>query len=377
MVKKIYIIWGFGYFEINRHEMSIIENDFLSWKLKNSVYGYAFTKYFIDKFWKDNVINCLVRWKWEYKNILWYKGYWKNHWWLIKELRINRKESFVMFHWMYPWVLLYSLLPAKHKAWWRHAIIWPYDKSESKTKWIAFYLIQKFFQKFMNTIFYVNKTEEIELDSYLYHGNKYFLPIPINTEFWNIDEKIIQQDKKEKQITISCTGSICKRKNQKIILDAVKKINKIKPDLQLFVNFIWPELDHYWSEIREFIKNNQMSHIYFKWKITAQEIKDIYTKTDIYIQPSFAEWLCQTYIEAWLSWCPLILSNIPTFIDTVKDFALFFDPRDSDDLVNKILEMISTIHTYRDKNLRLKKYLENWGYKSFEKQLNYFIHHLL
>jgi len=66
------------------------------------------------------------------------------------------------------------------------------------------------------------------------------------------------------------------------------------------------------------------------------------------------------------------LSDIPTFRDTAKDFALFFDPRDSEELAKRILEMIDNIEYYKIKSIEFKKYLKNRGYNSFTHQLESF-----
>jgi len=369
MIKKIYIIWWWGYTKIN-NKYKELESDFLSWKTKNNAYWLMITKKFIDVYGKDNVINCMIKWEWEYKNILRYKWYYKKSRRLLRELRKNRKNALFIFHWMYPKILLYALIQSKHKARRRHAIIWPYNRSESKLKWIIFYLIQNIFQRFMNTIFCVNNTEKKELVRYWYKGNKHFLPIPINIDFRKINRK---SNKKTENITISCTWSICKRKNQIIIIEAAIIIKNINPKIKITINLMWPEIDNHWEEIRKLIKDTWISDIHLKGQMAADKIKNVYKNTDIYIQPSFAEWLCQTYIEAWISWCPLILSDIPTFKDTVKDFALFFDPRESKDLAEKILRMMKLLENKQNKTWELQKYFNNRWYKSFNDQLNSFI----
>ena len=208
--------------DINTHWFQEIEADYLSWKIKNSTYWLDIAKFFIRKYGKDNVVNCLVKWEWEYKNILWYKWYaWKRIE-LFSEIFKNRKNSLIVFHWFYPQILMYALIPAFSKAWWRHGIIWSYSKMNNNIKWIVLFLIQIFFQAFIDTIFYVNKNERDEILSYKYKWLTFFLPIPIQTIFWrNVKrEKIL--DKLNLEITSVWT--VCFRKNQAVILKAIKKL---------------------------------------------------------------------------------------------------------------------------------------------------------
>lgn len=374
MIKKVYIILQGIPNESISETIWKIESNFLSWKMKNSVYEYMLEKAFIDKYWKDNVVSCRLMWKWEYKNIFRHKCYNWNFFMLFRELRKNRKNSIFMFHGvMFPWLLFYALIPAAHKCRWRHTIIWPYNKSENKLKWIALWIIQKFFQNFIDTIFCVNDNEVKELMNYKYKWNKFFLPIPINTEFWKkhyIDADLKCCDDKD-IYHITCTGAICIRKNQKIILDAINLLKVRSPHLKFEVDLIGRTTD---DKYKNFLDGyTSILKINIPWGKTASDLKQIYKKTDIYIQPSFSEWLCQTYIEACISWCPLILSNIPTFTDTAKDCALFFNPYDANDLAEKILYMINHLDEYREKSKKLAVEFEKFWYDSFNKQFNEFI----
>ena len=372
MIKKVFIIWWWNKTDINDDEYRLLESDFLEWNIKNQSYGLMITKAFIDEFWKDNVINCLVRGKWEYKNIFRYKWYRWKYFQLFRELWKNRKESIFMFHGVYPWILIYSFIPAKHKCWRRHWMIWQYKFAESKIKWILFVFIQIFFWRFIDTIFYVNETEKNELMRFWLKWNKFFLPIPINTNYWlshKIPNKVDNENRKT--VRIFCTWNIWSLKNQKIIVEALWLLKNNGINFMFYM--AWNVVD---TNYKKDIENSAKSFwvkIKFLGFLQADQLKEYYKNIDIYIQPSLREWLCQTYIEAWLSWCPLVLSNIPTFIDTAKSYALFFDPFNAKDLTEKILYMIDHIDEYKEKAKILTKEFEKFGYESFYKQFDEFI----
>jgi glycosyltransferase involved in cell wall biosynthesis len=54
------------------------------------------------------------------------------------------------------------------------------------------------------------------------------------------------------------------------------------------------------------------------------------------------------------------LSDIPTFTDTAKDNALFFDPLSAQDLSEKILYMLDHLEEYREKSRELSKEFEKF-----------------
>ena len=364
MINKVYLIWGSWYIDINNLNFEKQESDYLSWKMKNSTYWFDITKFFIDKYGKDNVVNCLVKWEWEYKNILWYKWYYKKWFKLFKEIWKNRKNSLVIFHWLYPWVLIFSVIPCKHKAWWRHAIIWPYNRASKKIKWCAMIFIQIFFQIFIKNIFFVNNIEKNELKKLHFKWNLIFLPISINTTFWRNNTRI--KELINSNINITCVWNIWPNKNQLTIIKSLLNFTNIT------LNLVWWSLDDiYLDTIKKYINDNNLWNVILHWKLEPEKIKKILEYTDIYIQSSFQEWQCQTVMEAWLTGCPLILSDIPTFKDTFEKFALFFNPNDEEELWNKINEMIDNHYKYNN-NIELIDYIENWSIENFFNQLEKF-----
>jgi hypothetical protein len=54
------------------------------------------------------------------------------------------------------------------------------------------------------------------------------------------------------------------------------------------------------------------------------------------------------------------LSDIPTFTDTAKDNALFFDPLSAQDLSEKILYMLDHLEEYREKSKIFTKECEKF-----------------
>lgn len=186
--------------------------------------------------------------------------------------------------------MIYSLIPTKHKVRWRHGIIGRYRHTESKTKWMVLWCIQKFFQFFMHTIWYVNASEKKELECLGYQGNLHFLPIPINTEFWTTKRDVRQlyqtYHKSDKEIFITSIGTIQHRKNQKLILEAIHQLpNKDN----VVVHFVGGVVDPaYYHALVSYAAHKNI-HVKFHGNQSSEYLRDILQITDIYIQASFVE----------------------------------------------------------------------------------------
>lgn len=353
MIDKVYILSWPIYDRIDDSKAEQQEREFLQWIIKNNEYAMLLNKFFIDKFWSENVKNCYVNQQGEYKNIFWYEWYYKRNLQLLKELWINRKTSLLVCHGIWPNILIYAFIPFKMKVLRRHNCIGRYYNAPNKQKWILLFLLQKIFSKCFDFVFFVNDADKQEIWRLWYNGIPYFLPIPINTALWN-DLKVDKINKNK--IILTSIGRADINKNWMVIVQAV---NKIIYDWQIEINLVWANTDkQYLNEIEEFcIKNN--INLMYHWIKDHIFIKDLLHQTDIYIQPSFAEGQCQATMEAWLMWCPLILSDIETFKLTFQDFALFFAPTDQESLASQIDYMIKNIEFFKYKSLDIKDYIYN------------------
>lgn len=79
--------------------------------------------------------------------------------------------------------------------------------------------------------------------------------------------------------------------------------------------------------------------IVFTGKISDEELRNLYHKSALLIQPSLYEGFGMPPLEALFCGTNVILSDIPVFTEIYKNFPVtFFKSEDSDDLTQKILE---------------------------------------
>jgi glycosyltransferase involved in cell wall biosynthesis len=109
-------------------------------------------------------------------------------------------------------------------------------------------------------------------------------------------------------------------------------------------------LNHPWqSELKEFLKLTKGdSHFIFKGFVPDSELIKLYEQANVDILPSRDEGFGFSYLEASVNNCPSILSDIPVLKEISDNNALFFNPKNPDDIAKKISKI------YSDKNLRQK-----------------------
>jgi len=96
----------------------------------------------------------------------------------------------------------------------------------------------------------------------------------------------------------------------------------------------------YFTEINELLRN-----LHFKENIIIIEdierslIPTIYTNADLYIYPSYCDVFGLTNIEAMLCGVPVLTTKLSAIPEICGNAAAYFDPRDPNDLKNKLLQI--------------------------------------
>lgn len=96
----------------------------------------------------------------------------------------------------------------------------------------------------------------------------------------------------------------------------------------------------YFAEINELLRN-----LYFKENVIIIEdiernlIPTIYSNADLYIYPSYCDVFGLTNLEAMLCGAPVLTSKLSAIPEICGNAAVYFDPRDPDDIKNKLLQV--------------------------------------
>lgn len=143
----------------------------------------------------------------------------------------------------------------------------------------------------------------------------------------------------QKENYILFVGNIKKHKGLNTLLDAFKIVlsRGIKTKLMIVgnsENFRTGD-----SEIWQQIASCPKDSVVFTGRITDSELKEIYAKAKVLVQPSLYEGFGMPPLEALNLDTDVVLSDIPVFKEIYKDFPVtFFKCQDSADLAQKLLD---------------------------------------
>jgi glycosyltransferase involved in cell wall biosynthesis len=209
--------------------------------------------------------------------------------------------------------------------------------------------------KFADKIITVNKEDEKELKRYF--GKKVvYIPNGVDLSIYNkINPKI------EKKITF--IGRIHEQKGIVYLLEAFSALNKNYPEFKLE---IIGELNSYAETLKKSFKNKNII-----WRGSIKDRKEIVKslKSAYCIAlPSLWEGLPLTLFESLASERPVIVSDIPAFKSVIKNEALFFRNKNSNDLKSKIIGLIKNKSKAKSLGQKGSKLAEKYDWKVITKR---------
>lgn len=162
-------------------------------------------------------------------------------------------------------------------------------------------------------------------------------------DFQDVD---IDRDKKREELGVSPdqvlflnVGELIDRKNQKALLQAMKKLNN--PKAMLFIAGDGEKKEKLENEIQALQLEEQVKLLGYR-----TDVKELLKAADCFVFPSYQEGLPGALMEAMASGLPCIASNIRGNTDALQDSGFMFSPDDADGLVELMKVMF-------DKNSRI------------------------
>ena len=162
-------------------------------------------------------------------------------------------------------------------------------------------------------------------------------------------------------------GGRGKYKNFKRFIEAYSNNDKLKSNFKI-VCFGGGKFQK--SELNLFEKKKIINFIEHK-EGSDQVLIELYKKAKCLVYPSLYEGFGLPIIEAMSFGCPVVASNSKSLKESCGSAAIFFDPKNSDDMSDKILEAVNL-----SKNEKIKEGLSHikkftWK-KSAEQTLNFY-----
>lgn len=139
----------------------------------------------------------------------------------------------------------------------------------------------------------------------------------------------------ENEVLFLSVGILYPRKDISTLIDAIPTITEKHENCKFLIIGRGPEEEL----MKEKIKENNLSDRVYSIDY-VEDITKYFAAADIFILPSFGEEFGIVYVEAMQSGLPVIAADIDVAREVVGDAGVFFEPRDTDDLANKTIDLL-------------------------------------
>lgn len=193
--------------------------------------------------------------------------------------------------------------------------------------WLIYYPIEKIMASKCDMICTVNCEDYQRAREFNVQEVKYIHGVGINTERLTINKVVtnIRKELKlsENDILVLSIGELNKNKNQKVIIQAIKKINNKQ------LHYILCGKGDQEKELRDLaIQLGIEKYVHFLGY--RKDVVDICSQSDIYVMPSYREGLPVSSLEAMYCGLPLVTSKIRGLEDIMEEgkTGYMFNPDD-------------------------------------------------
>lgn len=122
---------------------------------------------------------------------------------------------------------------------------------------------------------------------------------------------------------------------------------------------------YFWQRIK---KESPQKDIIYTSQITDEELAALYRGAQVFVMPSFEEGFGIPLLEAMACGCPVVSSNGGSLPEVGGDAALYFDPYNIDNMVNKIQNILNSEKLRKDLIHKGKKRVKQFSWKKLAQQ---------
>lgn len=245
-------------------------------------------------------------------------------------------------------------------------------KGSPLLNWIVYYPVEKWLSKYTDVLITINKEDYEYAKKFKAKRVERIDGIGVDDRRFkfNVSEEEKEHLRKEfginsKDIVLTYVAELIPRKNQFLMIDAMKEIVNKTPNVKLLLVGTGILKEEYENKIKEFgLENNVILTGYRK------DVPKIFRITDIVVSTSKQEGLPINLVEAQMSGLPVIATNVRGNNEVVKNSENGYLVESKDDLMEKIILLSNDKKT---KERMSKKALENSKKYTLEKALNQMI----
>jgi glycosyltransferase involved in cell wall biosynthesis len=146
-------------------------------------------------------------------------------------------------------------------------------------------------------------------------------------------------------------GNAYPHKNLEALLRVFSRLYAVQPELRLVlvgrVDYFYERIQAFARALNLWQKENFNSPIIFPGYVPDAQLEIFYAAARVYIFPSLYEGFGLPPLEAMANGCPVISSNRTSLPEVLGDAALYFNPEDEAEMLEKIRRVLN------DDNLRV------------------------
>lgn len=200
----------------------------------------------------------------------------------------------------------------------------------------------------------------------------------VDESFGNIASKGILKEKGIKPPYIFYIGNAHPHKNIKELIKAFIELRKKYQYLQLVLagddNFFWPKIRKFVMDSR--IRGNEgkpssasrNDNIVFTGKVSDEELVTLYKNAQCFVTASLEEGFGLPLLEAFALNCPVVSSNMGSLPEVGNNAALYFDPKDQEDMMEKIRQVLNNQKTRNELIKKGKKRVKDFSWEKMTKE---------
>ena len=162
----------------------------------------------------------------------------------------------------------------------------------------------------------------------------------------NIDKipKPVKRD--HSSVKFLFAGRLVPQKNIMLLLETILTLHNENYDFEFFLVGDGPQM----SLVKDFIKKNKLNNrVKIFGKVKRIEVYNLMNISDVFIVPSLFEGFCNAMVEAMLTKCIVLASNVEPLpeVSGGKENAVFFDLNKSNHLYSSLKNILINIEDYR------------------------------
>lgn len=156
-------------------------------------------------------------------------------------------------------------------------------------------------------------------------------------------------------------GTVQPRKNIQHIIRAMKKVQKVHPEIKLV---IVGKKGWLYEEIFDLVQELQLEDtVIFTGYLPDDEVIQLYKHALCYVHPSLYEGFGIPILEAMSYNCPVIASAASSLPEIGGEACLYFDPKNVDDVTDDIIQMIERPELRKKLIEKGKKRMKEFSWK--------------